>query len=109
MKKLKMARGVTLTFEEGCNKYLENCRQRNLREGTIRHYKQSYTQFYKYFDPKMSIEDIDEQAYKDYVLHLKSILNNDVSINSYLRDLITTYNKISFIADRVYKCATPPA
>ena len=35
MKKLKMSRGVTLTFEEGCNKYLENCRQRNLREGTI--------------------------------------------------------------------------
>jgi hypothetical protein len=31
VKKLKMARGVTLTFEEGCNKYLENCRQRNLR------------------------------------------------------------------------------
>ena len=24
-----MARSVTLTFEEGCNKYLENCRQRN--------------------------------------------------------------------------------
>ena len=37
-----MARGVTLTFEEGCNKYLENCRQRNLREGTINHYRQSY-------------------------------------------------------------------
>ena len=30
MKKLKMARGVTLTFEEGCNKYSENCRRRNL-------------------------------------------------------------------------------
>jgi hypothetical protein len=24
MKKLKMAIGVTLTFEEGCNKHLEN-------------------------------------------------------------------------------------
>ena len=24
MKKIKMARDVTLTFEEGCNKYLEN-------------------------------------------------------------------------------------
>ena len=35
MKKLKMARGVSFTFEEGCNKYLENCRQRNLREGAI--------------------------------------------------------------------------
>ena len=47
MKKLKMARGVTLTFEEGCNKYLENCRQRNLREGTINHYiRQHRTAFF---------------------------------------------------------------
>ena len=92
MKKIKMARGVTLTFEEGCNKYLENCRQRNLREGTINHYRQSYLYFYKYFDPKMPIEDIDEQTYKDYALHLKSTLDNDVSINSYLRDLITTFH-----------------
>ena len=34
MQKIKMSRGVTLTFEEGCNKYLENCRRRNIREGT---------------------------------------------------------------------------
>lgn len=90
MEKIKMARGVTLTFEEGCDKYLENCRHRNLREGTINHYRQSYLYFFKYFDPKMPIEDIDEQTYKDYVVHLKSTLDNDVSINSYLRDLITT-------------------
>ena len=43
MKKLKMSRGVTLTFEDGCDKYLENCRQRKLREGTINHYRQSLT------------------------------------------------------------------
>ena len=90
MQKIKMSRGVTLTFEEGCKRYLENCRQRNLREGTINHYRQSYLYFYKYFDPKMPIEDIDEQTYKDYVLHLKKTLKNDTSINSYLRDLITT-------------------
>ena len=90
MKKIKMARGVTLTFEEGCNKYLENCRQRNLREGTINNYRQRFLYFYKYFDPKMPIEDIDEQTYKDYVIHLKKVLHNDTSINSYLRDLITT-------------------
>ena len=42
MKKIKMMRGTALTFEEGCNKYLEYCRQRNLREGTIRHYRQSF-------------------------------------------------------------------
>ena len=70
MKKLKMARGIALTFEEGCNKYLENCRQRNLREGTIEHYRQSYLYFCKFFDPKMPIEDIDEQTYKDYHFRL---------------------------------------
>lgn len=89
MKKLKMST-QSLTFEEGCNKYLEYCRQRNLREGTVNHYRQSYLHFYKFFDPKMPVEDIDEKAYKDYVLHLKKTLHNDVSINSYLRDLITT-------------------
>ena len=62
MKKIKMARGTTLTFEEGCNKYLEYCRQRNLRQGTINHYKQNYTQLYKYFDPQMPIENIDKNA-----------------------------------------------
>ena len=83
MKKLKMTVSDKVTFEEGCNKYLDNCRQRNLREGTINHYKQSYTQFYKYFDPKMPIEDIDEQTYKDYVLHLKKTLKNDKKVSIY--------------------------
>ena len=42
MKKLRMTAQNSLTLEEGCNKYLDNCRSRNLREGTINHYKQSY-------------------------------------------------------------------
>ena len=33
MHKLKMKATKGLTFEEGCNKYLEYCRQRNLRQG----------------------------------------------------------------------------
>ena len=37
MHKLKMKATKGLTFEEGCNKYLEYCRQRNLRQGTINH------------------------------------------------------------------------
>ena len=90
MQKLKMKSMNSITFEEGCEKYLEYCRQRNLREGTINHYKQSYTQFYKFFDPEMPLEAIDESSYKSYVLHLQSTLKNDISINSYLRDFITT-------------------
>lgn len=90
MQKLKMKSTKSITFEEGCNKYLEYCKQRNLREGTISHYKQSYTQFYKFFDPEMPLEEIDESSYKRYVLYLQSTLKNDISINSYLRDFITT-------------------
>ena len=90
MKKLNMLLTESVTFEDGCNKYLDNCRQRNLREGTINHYKQSYTQFYKYFDPNMPVENFTADMYKRYVVHLRSTLHNDVSINSYLRDLITT-------------------
>ena len=90
MKKMKMTVSDKVTFEEGCNKYLDNCRQRNLREGTINHYKQSYTQFYKYFDEDMPVENFTSDMYKQYVVYLRNTLQNDVSINSYLRDLITT-------------------
>jgi len=35
MRKLRMNQNDFITFEEGCNKYLDNCRQRNLRKDTI--------------------------------------------------------------------------
>ena len=50
MKKLRMVKSNSITLEEGCNKYLDNCRARNLREGTINHYRQIYVQFGKFFD-----------------------------------------------------------
>ena len=90
MKKLQMNKSASITFEDGCNKYLDYCRHRNLREGTINHYKQSYSQFYKYFEPQMSITDFTPEMYNKYVIYLREKLTNDVSINSYLRDLITT-------------------
>ncbi len=99
MKKLRLVESNNLTFEEGCNKYLDNCRGRNLREGTINHYKQSYTQFYKYFDRNMQVTDIDEKVYQEFVIYLRGILHNDVSINAYLRDFITTMH---FLMDEGY-------
>jgi integrase/recombinase XerD len=90
MKKIKMASQSLITFEQGCNLYLDNCRARNLRQGTINHYRQSYTQFYKYFDPDMPIEEMTKEAYDKYVIYLRETIHNDVSINSYLRDMITT-------------------
>ena len=63
-----MTTNSTITFYQGCNLYLDNCRARNLREGTIGHYKQSYTQFYKYFEPSMPIDELDKEAYDKYVM-----------------------------------------
>ncbi len=82
MKRLNMLPTESVTFEDGCNKYLDNCRQRNLREGTINHYRQSYTQFYKFFDANMPVECFTSEMYKKYVVHLRNTLQNDVSINS---------------------------
>lgn len=90
MKKLRIVEQNFLTLEEGFNKYLDNCRSRNLREGTINHYRQSYVQFAKFFDMQMQISDLDEKMYQKYVVFLRETLHNDVSINSYLRDFITT-------------------
>ena len=90
MKKLQITQPKSITFGEGCELYLTNCKQRNLREGTIRHYRQSYLQFYKFFNEDMPLEDFTQTLYNDYVLHLRETLHNDVSINSYLRDLTTT-------------------
>lgn len=44
MQKLKMKTTKTFTFEEGCNKYLEYCRQRNLRQPCFSY---CYQIFYK--------------------------------------------------------------
>ena len=49
MKKMQMRRNSGVTFEEGCEMYIENCKKRNLREGTINHYRQSFTQFFEWW------------------------------------------------------------
>jgi len=90
MKRIQMVQKTGITFKEGCEKYLDDCIQRNLREGTMRHYKQSYTQFYKVISPDLPLEEFTEKTYTDYVKYLVDTLHNDVSINSYLRDMITT-------------------
>ena len=64
MRKLRLEKTEMITFREGCERYLNDCRTRNLREGTIGHYRQSYVQFYKYFDPEMPLSDFCEKDYR---------------------------------------------
>lgn len=90
MEKIRMQTETNITFEQLCNAYLLNCKQRNLRSATLNHYRQSMEcQFYKYFNPAMPATDFNQTTYDNYIVYLTETLTNDISINSYLRDLIT--------------------
>ena len=47
MKKIKMNADGGKTFEQGCEAYLVDCKARNLRDGTIKHYKDAFKQILK--------------------------------------------------------------
>ena len=98
MQRLKM-KIYNLTFGECCELYIQDCKARNLRAATISHYRSSYKQIYKYFSPDMPIDELTIDKYNSYVIYLKEHLSNDVSINAYLRDLITT---LHYLMDNEY-------
>jgi len=78
-----------MTLEEGCNKYLDNCRQRNLSEITILHYRESYRHFYKFYGKDMPLAAMDKTRFDDFLGYLRSITENDLTIQSYQKNLIT--------------------
>ena len=86
-KKLTMIRCKELTLSEGFALHLESCRLRNLREGTIRHYKDSYRQFMKFFPADMPISEMNEKKYNEHILCLKSRLESAETVHAYGRDL----------------------
>ena len=57
MSKLKLytlfKKETNLTFEEGCEEYLLYCKARNLRDGTIKHYKESMKSIYRFIVPNI--------------------------------------------------------
>jgi len=88
MKKVKMQPFSGMTFEEGCEKHLLYCKQRNFSETTIMRYSASYSQFYKFFDRDMPLNKLDVEMYDAYILYLRERLDNAITIKSYLRTLI---------------------
>ena len=90
VKRITMKIETKKTFAEGAEEFLLNCLARNLREGTIKHYKDSLRQIYKIIAPETPIEEIDEDTWDYYKISLreKAVLN-DTSIYTYGRDLKT--------------------
>lgn len=90
MKKIKMNVSNSITFEEGCKEYLDNCKARNLRNGTIKHYRDTINQLYKYIDKDILIEDLTLKTFEDFIVTLRdNDAMNDVTLYTYARDLKT--------------------
>lgn len=90
MKRMQMNVKNDVTFGQGCDEYLRDCEARNLRQGTIKHYKEAMSQIFKYVDADMLIEDMDQSTMESLVITLRNKENiNDVSLYTYARDLKT--------------------
>lgn len=90
MKKMQMNVKNDVTFRQGCEEYLRDCEARNLRQGTIKHYKEAMSQLFKYIDENKLIEDMDKSTMDSLIITLRNNENiNDVSLYTYARDLKT--------------------
>lgn len=87
---MKMQVKNDLTFREGCEEYLHDCLARNLRDGTIKHYRDSIKQLCRYVDEDMLIEDMDKSTMQDLIIQLRANPDmNDMTLYTYSRDMKT--------------------
>ena len=90
MKKIKMNIENNVTFREGFEEYLLDCKARNLRDGTLRHYTDSAKQIMKYIGEDTLISSIDRAAVDDFIVQLRdNPMLNDMSLYTYARDFKT--------------------
>lgn len=90
MGKIKMVIADNKTFSQGCEEYLDNCKARNLREGTLKHYKDSSRQIMKYVNGDMLIKDMSHKTVDQFVREMRANPEiNDMSLFTYSRDLKT--------------------
>ena len=91
MKKLmKMTLATEKTFKDGCEEYLLDCKARNLREGTLKHYTDVMKQLYKYIPEDTPIEELNATTFKEFIIELRERPEiNSQSLNTYARDLKT--------------------
>lgn len=91
MKKLmKMTLATEKTFKDSCEEYLLDCKARNLREGTLKHYTDTMKQLYKYIPEDTPIEDLNATTFREFIVEMRERPEiNSQSLNTYARDLKT--------------------
>ena len=85
-KKLKISVD-TLTFKEGAEEFLNDCKVRGLRKDTLRHYDSALKVIYKTIPPNTPIETFDKSLYNKYKTGLYNRGLASQTIYSNTRDL----------------------
>lgn len=64
MGRIKMNVANVMTFYDGCEEYILDCKARNLRNGTLRHYTDSSKQIMKYIgeDTLIILDNLSEKC-----------------------------------------------
>ena len=89
-KRMRMTMKIEKTFKDGCEDYLLDCKARNLREGTLKHYTDVIKQLYKYIPADTPIAEINSETFKNFIIELRNREDiNSQSLNTYARDLKT--------------------
>lgn len=79
-----------LTFKEGFEEYIDNCKARNLREATIKHYKESFISIKKFIPEDTLIKNFNKNTVPDFIINCRENLQiNDITLYTYARDLKT--------------------
>lgn len=90
MEKMRMNRGKEKTLQDGVNEYLADCRGRNLREGTIRHYRDGSKQIVKYIGAETKLKDLSYESFQMLIIKLNANPQlNNMSVYTYARDFET--------------------
>ncbi len=98
MKKMRMCFPIEKRFQEGFEEYILDCKARNLREGTIRHYCESVKQIYKRIPPDTPIASMSAQTMNKFYIDLRDDPNlNEVSMGTYAWDLKTLMMKCGYL------------
>ena len=70
-RKLTIKRSNSITFEKGCEEYINSCKARNLKEGTLKHYREIKS-INRFIDPQTPIEDLDKHTIDKFVVDCKT-------------------------------------
>lgn len=90
MKKLKINIENSINFKEGFEEFISNCKARNLREGTLKHYNSSYKTIIKIIDEDEPIKNISIKTFQNFIIQYRERFDiNDITMYTYARDLKT--------------------